>query len=414
MKKTSALSAIISALSILISTIIDKVMAFYAGSEGLVLVAQFKNVFSISRTFANGALNDGVVKYTSEFKDKPIVDKYIDTALKITLIASVVFGLVLVVFSKSISELVLFSSEYYYYFIALGVSLPIIGLYDVLMSIILGFKDIKTYFSLSIKTLVLSLGVTAFLTYFYSFEGAVFSIILQVVFGLIILIIYAKDYRGLVFKFFKSKLDINIFKGYSKFFLITISVMVISPLFLMAQREIIVNQTDISIAGYWQAMFRIYCVSVVFIQTTLRRFLLPDLSSKTDGVLIKKSINKTVKLALPVLILMIIGLSIFKEFVIEVLFSKDFFAIKEIFEYTLFIGVLEILSWVFSVWMISKGKHKAYFTATVLYGVSSLFFTFILIGTYNLKGILYAFLISKTIKLIYNYIYYKVTTSRSN
>lgn len=407
MKKTSVLSAIISAFSILIGTISDKVMSFYSGAEGLVLLSQFKNIFSVFRTFSNGALNDGIMKYVSEYKDNPIVDKYIETAIKISLIASFFFGIILVVFSKTISVLFLFSNEYYYLFVVFGLSLPMISLYDVIMSIILGFKDIKRFFFLSFKTLLLSLIITLLLTYFYNFNGAVFSIIIQVVIGFFLILFTANDYRYIIFKFFSSKIDYSILKKYSKFFLITLSIMVLSPLVFMWQREIIVSNSEISTAGYWQAMFRIYSVGLIFVQTTMRRYLLPELSSNKEDNIISLAINKTIKVIIPVLLLLIIVLFLFKHLIIQILFSSEFLVIERIYGMTLLISIIEILSWVFSVWMISKEMYKSYLTSTIIYGFIYLLLTYLLVGKYNLEGIVFALFISKLVQLVFNYFLYK-------
>ncbi len=412
MKKTSFLSAIISATTILSSVIIDKIVAMYSGAQGLVVISQFKNLFSIVRTLSNGAINDGVVKYSSQHQNTSKLDDYLSSAFKITIIFSIIIGLCLVFFSKTISQLVLYTEDYYYYFIALGVSLPMIGFYDLLMSAIIGLKKIKDFYKISLSTQLVNIVVTLLLTYKYGLTGAFTSIIVNLVFGCVVLFFYLKKDNWFSVKKIRKGFVRYTIKGYTKFFIITVSVMVISPLIFMIHRDFIISKMSIDQAGYWQAMFRIYSVSVIFIQTTMRRYLLPKFSSLTKKVEIKKTINKSLKMIFSFLFLTILAMSLLKEFIIEILFTKDFLVISSIFELTLVISFFEILGWVYSVWMISKEKYIGFSFSIILFGVSFIFFTNLFIDRYLLRGVVYAFFVSKVIKMLFNYMYYKKTVSK--
>lgn len=112
------------------------------------------------------------------------------------------------------------------------------------------------------------------------------------------------------------------------------------------------------------------------------------------------------------LFLTILAMSLLKEFIIEILFTKDFLVISSIFELTLVISFFEILGWVYSVWMISKEKYIGFSFSIILFGVSFIFFTNLFIDRYLLRGVVYAFFVSKVIKMLFNYMYYKKTVSK--
>lgn len=410
MKKASFLSAIISALTILSSVIIDKIVAIYSGASGLVVISQFKNLYSIVKTLSNGAINDGVVKYSSEHQNTLKLDDYLSSGFKIALIFSFVIGAILALFSKFFSNLILYTEEYFYFFIALGISLPLIGFYDLLLSTLIGLKKIKEFYKISFKTQIINVFVTAVLTFVFGLKGAFTSTILNLIIGFIILILYLRKNNWFAIKKITRKLQKETLKGYGKFFIITLSVMVLYPLILIYHRDVIISKMGIDSAGYWQAMFRIYSVSVIFIQTTMRRYLLPKFSSTNDYTEIKETINNSLKFILPFLFVVILIMVLFKELIIEILFSEDFLLITSIFELTLFVTIIEILGWIYSVLMIAKEKYLGFFFSTLLFGVSFIVLTSLLIEEYLLKGIVYAFLLSKLLQLLFNYWYYKNKT----
>ena len=65
---TTFFSGIISLIRISSGFVANKVVAIYTGTVGVALLGAFSNLISIVLTFANGAINTGVVKYTAEYE----------------------------------------------------------------------------------------------------------------------------------------------------------------------------------------------------------------------------------------------------------------------------------------------------------------------------------------------------------
>ena len=92
--KTSILTAISTIIKILSGLVINKVMAIYVGPGGLALVGQFRNFSSMLTTFSNGAITQGIIKYTAEYQDIDQKSKIFSTSLIISLVCSVFIGLI--------------------------------------------------------------------------------------------------------------------------------------------------------------------------------------------------------------------------------------------------------------------------------------------------------------------------------
>lgn len=67
--KTSALNGIAVGVRMLTALGLNKVLAYSVGPSGYAVIGQFQNFVSMLTTFASGAINTGVTKYTAEYSD---------------------------------------------------------------------------------------------------------------------------------------------------------------------------------------------------------------------------------------------------------------------------------------------------------------------------------------------------------
>lgn len=66
--KTSLLNAIAVAIKMLTLLGINKILAIYVGPAGYAALGQFQNAVQMITTFASGAINSGITKYTAEYE----------------------------------------------------------------------------------------------------------------------------------------------------------------------------------------------------------------------------------------------------------------------------------------------------------------------------------------------------------
>ena len=116
----TAISTIVKMLTGLISV---KFVALIIGPTGIALLGQLNNFSSIIMTVACGGINNGVTKYLAESEnDVDVVSNLLSTALKITVFCSAFCGILLLVFNKLLSELVLLTPDYGYVFVVFAVT----------------------------------------------------------------------------------------------------------------------------------------------------------------------------------------------------------------------------------------------------------------------------------------------------
>ncbi|MEM8181568.1 O-antigen flippase, partial [Morganella morganii subsp. sibonii] len=133
--KTSILSLIATFFKMLSGLIINKAVSVYIGPSGLALIGQFQNFLQISLITAQGAINNGVVKYTAEFSDnKKKLYSLLSTALKVSLTTSLLSSIILIIFSNYFSTIVFNSRDYQKLFILLGITITFFVINGLILS----------------------------------------------------------------------------------------------------------------------------------------------------------------------------------------------------------------------------------------------------------------------------------------
>lgn len=151
----TAVATLVKMLTGLISV---KVVASIIGPAGVALVGQLNNFTSIAMTVSSGGINSGITKYIAEYKeDKDVVCSYLSTALRITVICSIMVGILMILFHNYLSEYIMLSSEYGYVFIIFGFTVLLYAINMMLISIVNGFKEFKRYVYINIANSILGL-----------------------------------------------------------------------------------------------------------------------------------------------------------------------------------------------------------------------------------------------------------------
>ena len=87
-------------------------MAIYIGPAGIALLGNFNNIVGILTTFSNGAISSGITKYISQYESEEEKRSIVSHALKITLVCSVLLGVVVVALKDVLSKMTFGNTEY--------------------------------------------------------------------------------------------------------------------------------------------------------------------------------------------------------------------------------------------------------------------------------------------------------------
>lgn len=92
-------------------------------------------------------------------------------------------------------------------------------------------------------------------------------------------------------------------------------------------------------------MNRISGLYLLFVTTSFSVYYLPKLSEIKTQVLLKEII-KTYKIITPIIVISLILIFLLKNLVINVLFTKEFYPMKDLFFWQLLGDFFKIMSWI--------------------------------------------------------------------
>ncbi len=394
----TAVSTLVRMLTGLVSI---KFVAILIGPAGIALLGQLNNFSSIVLIIASAGINNGVVKYLAEYKEfSAEVRKLLSSALLVTIIASVITGLVVFIFATSFSKIILLNREFSYVFKIFGLTVIFYALNALLVSILNGFKEFRLFIFVNIVGSIVGLIFTLLLVYFWKVSGALVSIVtFQSVVFCISIILVRKSTWLTTFNFNKG-VDFITLKRYGSYSLMTLVTASTAPVAQLILRSYIIDTISPDNAGWWEAMNRISNMYLLVITTSFSVYYLPRLSEITSNTDLRAEIFKGFKIIIPTLLIGFTVLYLSRFFVIKLLFSKDFSGMESLFVWQLIGDFFKITSWLLAYTMIAKAMTKAFVVSEILITLLFVIIAYWMLNNFGIIGITRAYAATYLVYLI--------------
>jgi PST family polysaccharide transporter len=399
--KTSVLTAISTIITIISAFIINKVVAMYAGPTGLALIGQLKDFVTMITNISNGAITQGIVKYTAEYETIEEKQKIFSTSIVISLISSCIIAIILVLFNGFLSELILKDIQYSGVFIVFAFTVFLFALNTVLMSILNGQKEIKKYVLVNIVNSSLSLIITSLLVLKFNIQGALYALVINQSIVFFVTLMFVLKSVWFRWEYFKQGIDKDSLKKLSKYSLMAITSAISAPLSYLVIRNYIGENLGWDSAGYWQGMWYISTMYLMLITTSLSVYYLPKLSEIKEKNELKKEIFNGYKVIMPIVVVSAVSIYLLKEYVIIIAFDEKFMPMLELFKWQLIGDAIKICSWLLSYLMLAKAMTKIFIFTEIVFSLFFVLLSMYFINSYGLVGVTYAYFC--------NYIIYFVT-----
>jgi O-antigen/teichoic acid export membrane protein len=413
--KTSIFSAIITFIRLASGFVVSKVVALLTGAEGIAILGQFANFITIVLTFANGAINNGVIKYTAEYDGNEIKLKSLfSTSLKISIICSAAIGLILLVLAPYCSIYIFDTNAYSNVIRTFGLTIAFYSLNSLLISILNGKKQIKNYTIVNTTGSIVGLIFSVVLVYFYKIEGALYALVLSqsIVFFVTFFLIIKSPWFQL--SYFIQPFSSKLAKLLGGFSLMAIVSTVTTPFVQIILRNILIYRLGINNAGYWQGMMRISDAYLLIITTSLSTYYLPKLSSLETDEELKKEIFYGYKLLLPLVFFGCLLVYFLRFFIIKTLYTADFIKMEELFIFQLIGDFFKIGMWILGYVILAKALTRLYIILEVVLSITYLILSYIFVNIYQLKGITIAFAINYFLGFIMLLFFFRKLLFRRN
>ncbi|EMV46749.1 putative membrane protein, partial [Escherichia coli 2875000] len=110
---------------------------------------------------------------------------------------------------------------------------------------------------------------------------------------------------------------------------------------------------------------------------------------------------------IPLVMFFSMGIYLSRDFIISLLFTKEFLGARMLFQVQLIGDILKIASWLYAYVMISKGMTQLFVISEVLFSLLFISFSLVFIRCYGLIGVTYAYCLNYFIYLVFSVVVVK-------
>lgn len=365
--KTSLLNGIAVLVRMLTLLGINKILAIYVGPLGFAVVGQFYNAVQMITTFASGAINIGVVRYTAEHaKDEVLLRKTWQTSGTIALFGSFLASIIIIIFHSQLAGFFLKDPALGGVFIWFGSSLVFFVLNTLLLAILNGKKEIRKYVTANITGSLLSIILTTWLAISFKLYGALVALgVYQSIAFFVTFFLCAKS-PWFKASYFFGKVDWSIALNLTKYTMMALTTAIFVPLSHILIRNHIGENLSWVDAGYWEAMWKFSSAYLLFITSTLSVYYLPRISELQQPSDIKNEIFNCFKLVIPLSVVGGIVAYFMRDIIIGILFTDEFSAIRDLFFWQLIGDTIKVASWILGFVYAAKGFVKWYVASEII------------------------------------------------
>ena len=392
--KTSFLSGLSTAISLLARLISTKIVAVYLGTNGMFLMGQLKDFLRLGNTIGSFGIENGIVKYVSEYdNDKSKLSNIIGTSFKINFTSALIFSGLIIIFKNQIADFLQINFSENFYFLILIFSIISASIHTCFLSIYNGLNKIKLYVLVNIFSNIISAIILVILVLEMEIIGAFYALAINQIFSLLINVIFFFIYKPFEIGWVFKKFVYDNLKKLSSFSIMAVvgpTCLIISTFIV---RDFIFAEFGSDYAGSWEAMWRISAIYLLFLITTFKFYLIPTFSKLDDNEL-KKEVFKIWKVVIPIIIIITAGVYITKDLILNILLSKEFILINAIIFFHLLGDIIKINCWVLGNIMISKADTKSFIFFQIEWSVVFVALTYLFIGKYGFVGVSISYFIT--------------------
>ncbi|RYJ38488.1 Lipopolysaccharide biosynthesis protein WzxE [Flavobacterium anhuiense] len=407
--KITSLNSLSVALKIGIGLVTSKILAVFVGPSGMALVGNLRNFLTSLENISTLGFQNGIVKYTAESEKSRIELQKIISTVFIALIGVAILLSIILFCSASYWNEKIFgdNTEYLIVFKVLSFVLPTYGLSIFFVAVVNGLGKFKKVISINIIGNILGLLTSVFLIIQFKTIGALMAIIIAPAL-LFFITLYLVQKEIQIFQFIKLDVfDFKVLKNLSAYSLMTLVSSVFGPFVFLAIRNHIIQDLGIEQAGYWETMTRISSYYLMFISAILSVYFLPKLSKAQNNQETKSVFLQYYKYILPVFVLALVILYFTRFFVIQLLFTKEFLPVTDLFFWQLLGDVFKVCALILGYQFFAKRKTLM-FILTELFSLSVLYFSSLyFIKEFQIEGVVMAYAFENLIYLLILVFYFR-------
>jgi len=396
--KTSLLNGIAVVVRMLTLLCINKILAIYVGPAGYAALGQFQNAVQMITTFASGAINAGVTKYTAEYhEDEQRQHTVWRTAGSISVFGAIVTGVIVAVFSERLSMLFLGDNKFGGVFIWFAATLVLFVLNTLLLAVLNGKKEIVRYVVSNIAGSLFALAVTTYMAIKWGIYGALVALAVYQSISFFVTLVLCCRAPWFKVRYFIGRIDPKMARNLAKYTAMSLTSVACVPLSQILVRNHLGQSFGWEAAGYWEALTRLSGAYLMLITTTLSVYYLPRFSELKKPTELRAEIKSGYKIILPLTAVGALIIYLFRDLVVKLLFTPEFLPMTDLFAWQMVGDTLKIGSWVLAYLMLGKAMFKLFMVTELIFAATFVVFSWFFTSAFGLRGVTMAYAVNYAI-----------------
>jgi polysaccharide transporter, PST family len=396
-------SAIATGARLLAALVVIKLVAWFAGPEGVGKLGQFTSLMSLLAVLAGGGISAGIVKYVAEYRHDPQrLARLLAAALWYALCASILMGCLALLFSRQLAVWLLDDPAYAGLIRVLAVAQLGIALVNYILAVINGFMDVRRLALIQVLGSLLSIVMVIWLARWLHLYGALLALVVSQLLWLAVGL--PAWWRSPYFQrsMLRLRFDREMTLRLAAFSVMTLTAALVSPLVNIAVRDHLALQLGWEQVGYWQAVSKVSDAYLLFLTAAINIYYLPKLAAIRERAALVAELRNAYRYILPVVVVLAAAVYVLREWVTRLLFSADFAPANALYAPQLAGDVIKIASFILSYVMLAKAMTRLFVISECVFAASYLALVYVFTAHFGLVGAMYAFAANYLAYLAFN------------
>ncbi|TAF10380.1 MAG: hypothetical protein EAZ75_06055 [Flavobacteriia bacterium] len=403
----------VSGVRILIQLIVGflstKAIAFFVGIAGMGVIGLVKTFTSFFNNFLLLGTQNGIVTSLASKRKIKNEEIFIVSLFWLFLFLSTFISIIFFIFFEEINKYFFVNqiqSDWILFLFVISIPFQAISL--LFNAVLNGKSEYKNVASIGMITNVLTLIVSVFLMLIYNLQGAIIgllftSIIMFVISSYFFLKIYSVTIFFQPFQFVKQ--EIQPLLNYSLMSLVSI---IMSFAFSYYMRITIIDKFSLEYAGYYEAVLRISGFYMIFINTFVSFYYLPELAKCSSKVEVMLLTNEYYKKIFPLFVIGLVILLLGVDFFVPFFFNKSFLVITPFVKYQVVLDIIKSICLILGIRFFAFGKTKG-FLLTEIFSFTINFILFVIaMHFFDFRGVWYSQIASSLLYFIILVVFFKM------
>lgn len=405
--KVLGFNSISIVLKIIMGLVSTKLSSIYLGLQGINTLENFRNFTSLSDSFSQFGLQNGIVKYSATSHSIKQDQKVISTIFFLLLVTSFIFIFLIILNINYVKFYIFGNQSFGFLVIAYALLSPFANLQFLLLNYLQGKQGHKFVILINSIGYVLNIILSFYLIINYHLIGAMIQLIVVPII-LMIISLFIIHKKVVFFNLISIHyVNFSVIKGLLVFSLMNLVSGALTPLSFIFIRYLVQSNLSADEAGVWSSIVRISVFYMTFVSSICNLYFYPKLSKTEIFSEYKAIIAEYYRKFIPIVFLGLLLCFVLQKIVILLIYTEDFLILRDYFYLQLIADFVKSLSLIFGYLLIAKKKIWQFILFEIISLGSYCLGSYIFIEYLKLDGVYYSLIGSLFIYFTVTYLAYR-------